>query len=323
MHAALGHLRDDAEELHADAERLVLECLDEVFAAAGPGGGGEAAAGDLAPARPKGPCDDGEERGGIRQGQRRGRGEGRGGRGRGRGASGDARRADAGRRRQRDRRRGGVDGAARAAMSEAGWRRGDRVGTGAGVNGAGRAPRRRRRTSACASCARGFRFRAVAPAAASREGRLLGVIVRPVSLRPHRGRASTRGRATFARGLSLELSRVAVRTPRVASCARRAPHRHRLVGCGGEAHHDGRRDDRRNQENLYAPRAFPRKIAPRGHARFGRRIGRWTRILESQTVDFSRFTRLRGHVPTVLSRLGQLDPSRVAGAQTPTRRVIR
>ena len=47
MHAALGHLRDDAEEFMPTRSVLVLECLDEVFAAAGPGGGGEAAAGGL------------------------------------------------------------------------------------------------------------------------------------------------------------------------------------------------------------------------------------------------------------------------------------
>ena len=141
--------------------------------------------------------------------------------------------------------------------------------TGAGGNGAGRAPRRRRRTSACASCARGL------PISRGRPRRRLAGRTPPRRHRPPclastpSRPAPTRGRATFARGLSLELSRVAVRTPRVASCARRAPHRHRLDGCGGEAHNDGRRARSPRQENLHAPRASPRsqRKSPRGGSR--------------------------------------------------------
>ena len=283
-----------------------------------PAGAARPPPGGLAPARPKGPCDDGEERGGS---GRVSVGVG------GRGAAGGAEARSGGATREGGRR----SAAATGSTTRRGRRRGARGDERGGV--ASRGPGGNWRGGGTGRVAHrvvvvehprallargGFRFRAVAPAAASREGRLLGVIVRPVSLRPHRGRASTRGRATFARGLSLELSRVAVRTPRVASCARRAPHRHRLVGCGGEAHHDGRRDRSPKPRKLLRAARFPAQKSPRGVARDLDGESDGGRESSNHRRYFSRFTRLRGHVPAVLSRLGQLDPSRVAGAQIPT-----
>jgi hypothetical protein len=184
------------------------------------------------------------------------------------------------------------------------------VGTGAGGNGAGRAPRRRRRTSACASCARGL------PISRGRPRRRLAGRTPPRRHRPPclastpSRPAPTRGRATFARGLSLELSRVAVRTPRAASCARRAPHRHRLVGCGGEAHHDGRRGrSPRRRKHLRAARFSTETKSPREGSR-----EIWT---ANRTVDANPgITDRENSLASAAARgpfgAGQLDRSRVA-----------
>ena len=92
MHAALGHLRDDAEELHADAERLVLSA--STVCRRRTRRGRRAAAGDLAPAL-EGTLRRWGERGGS---GRVSVGVGGGARREGRGRGAEGRRATGGRR---------------------------------------------------------------------------------------------------------------------------------------------------------------------------------------------------------------------------------